>query len=104
MRLSALTSDSLAFLPVLIDVGSQKKAVVLEADLQDYPGMYVTGKNQGLRGVFAKYPTMENMGGYNNINYIVNKRAEYIARTSGTRSFPSAMRTCNWRIMISCKN
>jgi alpha-glucosidase len=93
MRLSALTSDSLAFLPVLIDVGSQKKAVVLEADLQDYPGMYVTGKNQGLRGVFAKYPTMENMGGYNTINYLVNKRAEYIARTSGTRSFP-------WRVIV----
>jgi alpha-glucosidase len=94
VNLSALIPDSMAFLPMLVDVGAQKKAVILEADLQDYPGMYlVTNGKERLRGVFAKYPTLETTGGYNNINYVVNKRANYIAKTAGTRSFP-------WRVVV----
>ncbi len=94
MNLSALTPDSMAFLPILVDVGSQKKAVILEADLRDYPGMYlVTGGKQSLQGMFAKYPSVETTGGYNNINYVVNKRADYIAKTTGSRSFP-------WRVVV----
>jgi len=94
ISVSALTKDSLAFLPVLVDVGDQIKAVILEADLQDYPGMYLTsGGSQCLQGIFAKYPTAETTGGYHNIDYVVNKRADYIAKTSGTRSFP-------WRVVV----
>jgi alpha-glucosidase len=94
MSLSSLTADSMAFLPVLVDVGAQKKAVILEADLQDYPGMYlITSGKQNLQGVFAKYPTEETTGGYHNINYVVNKRADYIARIAGTGSFP-------WRVVV----
>jgi alpha-glucosidase len=36
---------------------------------------------------------MEGTGGYHNINYVVKGRADYIAKTSGTRSFP-------WRVVI----
>jgi alpha-glucosidase len=91
INLSAIKKDTLAFLPVLVDVGNPKKAVILEADLQDYPGMYLTpGEGNNLHGVFAKYPTEE---GLLHINYVVNKRADYIAKTSGTRSFP-------WRVVV----
>ena len=91
INLSAIKKDTLAFLPVLVDVGNPKKAVILEADLQDYPGMYLTpGEGNNLHGVFAKYPTEE---GLLRINYVVNKRADYIAKTSGTRSFP-------WRVVV----
>jgi len=94
MNISELTKDSLAFLPVLVDVNAQKKAVILEADIQDYPGMYLTlGGQHDLQGVFAKYPTEETTGGYHNINYVVNKRADYIAKTNGTRNFP-------WRVVV----
>jgi alpha-glucosidase len=93
LKLSEITKDSLAFLPVLVDVGSNKKAAILEADLQDYPGMYLTGNGQNLEGAFAKYPTVETTGGYANMNYVVNGRADYIAKTKGTRSFP-------WRVVI----
>ncbi|MCO5950669.1 glycoside hydrolase family 97 N-terminal domain-containing protein [Mucilaginibacter sp. RT5R15] len=86
INLSAIKKDTLAFLPVLVDVGSPKKAVILEADLQDYPGMYLTrGEGNSLHGVFSKYPTEEAVL---RINYVVNKRADFIAKTSGTRSFP----------------
>jgi alpha-glucosidase len=98
IRLSALTADSMAFLPVLVDEADQKKAVILEADLRDYPGMYlITGGKQSLQGVFAKYPTLETTGGFHNINYVVNKRADYIAKTNGTRTFP-------WRVVIISSN
>jgi alpha-glucosidase len=93
LKLSALTKDSLAFLPALVDVGSNKKAAILEADLRDYPGMYLTGNGQSLQGAFAKYPTVETTGGYANMNYVVNGRADYIAKTKGARSFP-------WRVLI----
>ena len=91
ISLSEIRKDSLAFLPVLVDVGNGKKAAILEADLQNYPGMYVTsgGKN-GLQGVFAPYPTKESVKG---INYVVNDRANYIAKSAGVRSFP-------WRVVV----
>ena len=91
LNISAIKKDTLAFLPVLIDVGNPVKAVVLEADLQDYPGMYLTpGAGQNLHGVFAPFPTEEFL---NRINYSVKNRANYIAKTSGTRNFP-------WRVVV----
>ena len=91
LNLSAIKKDTMAFLPVLIDEGNNKKAVVLEADLQDYPGMYLTpGEGNNLHGVFAPYPAKEHVKG---LNYVVDERANYITKTNGTRSFP-------WRVVV----
>jgi alpha-glucosidase len=93
LSLSSIKKDTLAFMPVLVDLGQGKKAALLEADLQDYPGMYLTPGNAGqnnLHGVFTPYPTEEALKG---INYVVNKRTDYIAKTNGTRSFP-------WRVVV----
>ncbi len=91
VKLSQFPKDSLAFLPLMVEAGD-KKVVVLEADLEDYPGMYMdlnsTGK--GLKGVYAPYPTESHLMGQ---NYIPTARAEYIAKTAGTRSFP-------WRAVV----
>jgi alpha-glucosidase len=91
IRLSQFPKDSLAFLPLLVETGS-KKCVVLEADLEDYPGMYLdlnsTGK--GLKGVFAPCPSASHVVG---LNFIPTKREDYIAKTAGTRSFP-------WRAIV----
>ena len=95
INLSQFPKDSLAFLPLLVDVGQGKKAVVLEADLEDYPGMYLhlqPGSND-LKGVYAPYPLETQNGGYNNINMIPTKRADYIAKTTGMRNFP-------WRVLV----
>jgi alpha-glucosidase len=95
INLSQFPKDSLAFLPLLVDVGQNKKAVILEADLEDYPGMYLdlNETRQGLKGVFAKYPLETKQGGYNRMNLIPTKRAEHIARINGTRTLP-------WRAMV----
>lgn len=91
INLSGIKKDSLAFLPVLVDLGNGKKAAILEADLQNYPGMYVTGRGKtSLNGVFAPYPTKESV---KRINLVVNDRANYIAKSTGVRSFP-------WRVVV----
>ena len=94
INISQFLSDSLAFLPVLVDVGNNKKVVILEADLEDYPGMYlnINQTRKGLMGVYAPYPLEAELGGFGGINYIPIKRADYIAKTSGTRNFP-------WRVV-----
>ena len=96
MPLSKAYKDTLGFLPVLIEAGN-KKAVILEADLEDYPGMFVAANGTGFKGVFAPYPLTEFQGGYNKLNTMVSKRAGYIANVNGTRNFP-------WRAVVISSN
>jgi len=94
--LSKFVKDSLAITPLLVDLGNAKKAAIIEAELEDYPGMFLTRSNQkqyGLQGSFAHYPKKERLGGYNKMNYMVAKREPYIAKTRGSRNFP-------WRAII----
>jgi len=94
--LSKFVKDSLAISPLLIDLGNGKKAAIIEAELEDYPGMFLTRNNQtqqGLKGAFAHYPKEERLGGFNKMNYMAAEREPYIAKTSGTRNFP-------WRAII----
>ncbi|MEP7323911.1 MAG: glycoside hydrolase family 97 protein [Saprospiraceae bacterium] len=95
IKLSQFPKDSLAFLPLLVDIGHEKKVVILEADLENYPGMYLHPGPDGkdLQGVYAPYPLETKNGGYNNINIIPTKRADYIAKTSGSSNFP-------WRVIV----
>ncbi len=93
--LSKINKDTLSFAPVLIDFSNGIKAVITEADLEDYPGMFLKSGNQNfsLHGDFAAYPLEELQGGHNNLQSYVTKRADYLAQTSGTRNFP-------WRVVI----
>jgi alpha-glucosidase len=77
INVSQFPADSLAFLPVLVDVGSGRKVVILEADLEDYPGMYlnVNRTHYGFVGVFAEYPVEEELGGFANINLTPTKKS-----------------------------
>ena len=92
VTLSHFPKDSLAFLPAMIDIGKNKKVVITEADLEDYPGMYLdlNSTQKGLKGVYAPFPLDAERHG---INYIPNHRADYIAKTEGTRNFP-------WRVIV----
>jgi alpha-glucosidase len=95
-KISQFRKDSLAFLPLLVDIGNGKKVIILEADLEEYPGMFldINQTRQGFKGVYAPYPLEEKQTG---INYIPVKRAEYIAKTNGTRNFP-------WRAVVISEN
>ncbi|HEX8429020.1 glycoside hydrolase family 97 protein [Hymenobacter sp.] len=95
-EVNKVKKDTLAFLPALVTIGDNKKAVFLEADVEDYPGMMLKGATQAtpsLHSEFARYPAEEKAGGFHNMQLVVPKRESYIAKTSGTRSFP-------WRIVV----
>ena len=95
INISKFATDSLAFLPLLVDVGNNKKAVILEADLEDYPGMYLNMNQtkKGFMGVYAQYPLEAKLGGYENMNLIPTKRTDYIAKAKGESNFP-------WRVVV----
>ncbi len=98
--ISKINPDTLAFLPLLVDIGNGKKVVILEADLENYPGLFINVNEEtrkGLIGMFAPYPLEEKQGGFNQMNLMVTQRADHIARTQGTRSFP-------WRVVAISEN
>ena len=88
--LTEADTANLAFLPVTVDYGNGVKATLLESDLEHYPGMFVRGGGCALQGVFAPYP-VEFKSFPPRAMKRVTKRAEYIAKVEGTRTFP-------WRI------
>ncbi|MCD0488275.1 glycoside hydrolase family 97 protein [Pedobacter sp. MC2016-14] len=98
LPLANTVKDSLAFLPVLIELADGKKAVITEADLEDYPGMYLKrgSSPQSLTSELAPYPKTEKRGGYNNVQSVVTGRENYIAKTSGKRPLP-------WRVIAVSK-
>lgn len=93
--LGAMNPQRLSILPLLVSVDDNKKVVITEADLEEYPGMFLQAKpgNFTLNGRFATYPKDVKQGGHNNLQYVVQSRENFIAKTQGTRSFP-------WRVMV----
>src|SRR5258706_2651123 len=93
--LSELESNRLAFLPVVVEVANGKKVCITEADLEDYPGMYLNhpAGTQALKAVFAAYPKVTEQGGHNRLQELVKERERFIAKAKGSRSFP-------WRVMV----
>ena len=87
-------SGRLAFLPLLLDYPNGVRACVMEADLRDYPGMYLYNSSSSftLEGVFAAVPDSLRQGGHNNLQMVPQSRKDYIAACSGAREFP-------WRIV-----
>lgn len=89
-------TDKMATLPALIDTKSNYKILISESDLSDYPGMFVRGTgNNGLEGVFPTVPIKFGPDGDRSLKII--DRADYIAKTKGTRSFP-------WRYFVVAAN
>jgi len=79
-------------LPMLIDTRKAYKILISESDLSDYPGMFLKGTgNNGLLSAFPKAPL--EFGEDGDRSQKILKEAGYIARTTGTRSFP-------WRYFV----
>ena len=93
--LSNWDPERLAFLPLVVEAPGDLRVLVTESDLLDYPGMYLnaSGGVPSLKGVFAPYPDEIVQGGHNMLQGEVRSRKDYIARGSGTTSFP-------WRTVI----
>lgn len=97
--ITKLDSKRLMILPFLVDLDNGKKLCITEADLEDYPGMFLNNSTEkpSLKGIHAPYPKEKVQGGYNRIQVLVKERENYIAKTKGNRSFP-------WRIFVVSEN
>lgn len=95
MPLRDLTPEQTGFLPLLVKFGSGPSMVITEADLDDYPGLYLCGRAgaAGLMGVFPAFPLEEQVFGAEFKQKLVTRRADYLAETSGSRAFP-------WRVVL----
>ncbi len=97
-NLSNISSERFASTPLLVDLGSGKgKVLITEADLLDYPGMFLKGNDimkNSLFGKFAPFPL--EVEETSDRNVIVTKPASYLAVTKAKRTYP-------WRLMIYAK-
>ena len=93
-QLDSIKTTEVGYSPVLVTQQGKPKIAIVESDLEDYPGMFLTGNSSNvLKAIFAPYPLEEKMTGGEYPQSLVTKRADYIARTKGARSFP-------WRILM----
>ena len=96
--LSQMFRDSLAINPLAVRLPQGKLAVVLDANVLDYPGMFLQKKgNHGLSADFAPYPLQEEIGGFSRLNLIPTERADYIAKINNKTVMP-------WRILMIAEN
>ncbi len=81
-------------LPALVVLPQGPKVAITEADLEDYPGMYLTGSREcstQLVGLFPQYVLEDSAR--NDRDLVPVRRADFLARTRGDRLFP-------WRVLV----
>ncbi|MBC7187539.1 MAG: glycoside hydrolase family 97 protein, partial [Calditrichaeota bacterium] len=92
--LSQITPDRFCSLPALVEIPNGPKVAITESDLEDYPGMYLTGSKDwtnALVGLFPHYVLEDSAR--NDRDIVPVRRADFLARTRGERVFP-------WRVMV----
>ena len=90
-HLSEIIPAYIASLPAVVDVGQGAKVAIAESDVRDYPGLWLKGTTgTALAATFPPYPLKEQLE--RDRDFRVVEAAEYIALTSGTRTFP-------WRVV-----
>ena len=82
--------------PLLVECPEGKKVVITEADLMNYPGMflynYKKGSGETLSGYFARVPDKTEIGGHNMVQEKIDSRKDYIAECQPFEKFP-------WRVV-----
>ena len=101
-NISQMFADSLSTIPVIVDLGGNVKATILDAGCEDYPGMFVKknpAKANSICSSFAGVPQGVNLmpGKPATFKTQSYKRGDYIAETSGSRTMP-------WRAIVVTDN
>jgi alpha-glucosidase len=93
VRASEIAAGRFSGLPVLVEPPDGPKIAITEADLLDYPGMDLTvgAEPHSLEGLFPYYPTKAELRRDRTERVI--ERADYMAKTRGSREFP-------WRVLV----
>ena len=88
--------DKLTLLPLLIEGKNNHKVLLCETNLSDYPAMFLKSNHAGqMASTFPQMPTEYSQEDDRTLK--IEKRANYIARTSGKRALP-------WRYMVVTSN
>jgi alpha-glucosidase len=95
-KLSAIQDTMLTYSPVTVSLPNGYHLGISDANLNDYPGMFLQRNKNALQGVFAHYPAEEVMTEGEFPQLSVTKRENYIAKTVGTRMLP-------WRAVLVAK-
>lgn len=77
--------------PALVKIPSGTNILLLESDLQDYPCLWLEKGSQNLNAHFWNYPKTYNVNGNSKNRRQIVACEDYIAKTSGKRTFP-------WRV------
>jgi len=91
-KLSAFDKGRFCSLPTLVKAPGNIKIGITEADLYDYPGLFL--ESTGSPTLYSKFPKVilkSEPKGDRNVTLV--KEAKYIAETVGTRTFP-------WRVFM----
>jgi alpha-glucosidase len=90
-RMADILPEFIATLPAVVDVGGGVKVAIAESDLEDYPGLWLRGTGgTSLAATFPPYPLKEKLQRDRDLHVVEN--ANYIAMTTGTRTYP-------WRVI-----
>lgn len=96
-HLNEIAPEYIATLPAVVDVRGGAKLAIAESDVEDYPGLWLHGNapDFALSATFPPYPLKEVQT--SDRDYKPVETADYIAATSGTRTFP-------WRVIGVANN
>ncbi|MGC9471782.1 MAG: glycoside hydrolase family 97 protein [Bacteroidales bacterium] len=97
LTVSEFPEEKNSYLPLLAETNRRYKILITEADLYDYPNMFLQkgAKKNVLQAVMPPYPLETE--GVGDRGSRITKAAEYIALTTGERNFP-------WRLFILAEN
>ncbi|EGJ99255.1 glycoside hydrolase family 97 protein [Dysgonomonas gadei] len=94
ISVSDIPNQKYAYLPIYLSPASGTKMVIMEADLFDYPNLFLSGTaTQKLNGVFPPVILEKKIKEGSDRNEEIVLNADYIAKTGGKRNFP-------WRLLI----
>ena len=96
LQVDSIDNNRFCSLPAVVDTKGGTLIGITESDLEDYAGLWLKGtSSNSLEGIFPNYVIEEIAKNDRNIE--PTKRADYIAITKGTRTFP-------WRIFAITEN
>lgn len=95
--LSKWEGDRISISPLMVAEPSGRKVCITEADLLNYPGMFLIGEGTAVKGVFAPYPDKMQQGGHNNLQMQVCSRKDYLASFEAGCALP-------WRVVAVSEN
>jgi len=97
-KVSAIENGNLVHLPALVEKRNGSFVMITEADLYNYPGLWLTGTgNSALKGTNPPFPKRYNYSGDIYGRGQITEKENLIAKVNGTRTYP-------WRIFTVASN